>query len=269
MKRLIFQINIPIRGESNLYNLCTDSVAKYCERHGIDHVVMREPKLRINPDMKRTERNKIGLMREAGYLPIFEKEWAFTYLDNYDQVAVIDSDVYVRENSPNIFEELPSDEYDWGGVLERDLPLTQGHRSKIRGYSRDMFKRPPCDDVDWRWVNDTAAFMNMGVMVFNNTLRDYMPEYKEPDKFIHRPEFKDMVDGIGFLRFSTDQVLLNYWLKRDRVRVKYLDWRYNALYRGAEDKKIPEAYFIHFFLKDQIRPGKGEDLSVVKKVLGI
>jgi len=269
MKRLLFQIYLPIRGESNLYNFCTDSAARYCKKYGIDHVIMREPKLRINPEMSRTQRNKVGLMKEAGYLPIFEKEWAFTYLDDYDQIAVVDADIYIRDNAPNIFEEIPPDQYDWGGVLERDLPLTGGHRNKIRGYSRDMFKKAPCNDVDWEWKDDIAAFMNMGLMVFNNTIRKYVPEYKTPDKFIHRPLFKDLVDGVGLFRYSTDQVLLNYWLKKDGARVKYLDWKYNALYRGAEDSKIPEAHFVHFFLKDHIRPGKGEDLNVVKKVLGI
>ena len=139
MKRLIFQIYIPIRGQSNLYNLCTDSVAKYCKKYGIDHVIMREPKLRINPDMSRTQRNKIGLMKEAGYLPIFEKEWAFTYLDDYDQIAVIDSDIYVRENAPNIFEDLPQ-EYDWGGVLERDLPLNELKHQHVSETALDDYK---------------------------------------------------------------------------------------------------------------------------------
>lgn len=269
MKRLIFQIYIPIRGESKLYNLCTDSVAKYCNKYGIDHVIMREPKLRINPDMSRTQRNKIGLMKEAGYLPIFEKEWAFTYLDDYDQIAVIDSDIYVRDNAPNIFEDLPA-EYDWGGVLERDLPLTHGHRRKIIGYSNDMFKKPPCNDVDWEWNDSGAAFMNMGVMVFNKSIIKCIPEYKQPDKFIHRPLFRDLVDGVGLFRYSTDQVLLNYWLKKDGAKVKYMDWRYNTLYRGAEDSKIPEAHFIHFFLKEHLRDkGQGEDMNAIGKILGI
>lgn len=33
MKRLIYQVYVPIRGESKLYNLCVDSVAKYGMYH--------------------------------------------------------------------------------------------------------------------------------------------------------------------------------------------------------------------------------------------
>ena len=264
MKQLIFQVYLPIRGPSKMYDFCTESVVKYCHKYGIDHIILREPKLRINPDMERTNRNKIGLMKEAGYLPIFEKEWAFTYMDVYDQIAVIDADVYVRETAPNIFDELPK-EYDFGGVNERDMPLTGSHRNKIKGYSRDMFSK--LNDVDWKWNDDGAEFKNMGVMVFNNSLDRYL-NGNTPEQFIHRPEFKDFVDGIGLYRYSTDQVLLNYWLKKCGANVKNLDWRWNALDRGAEDSKIPQAHFVHFFLKDHL-PNKGEDVGQLKKILGI
>jgi len=264
MKQLIFQVYLPIRGPSNLYDFCTDSVAKYCSKYGIDHVILREPKLRINPDMSRTERNKIGLMKEAGYLPIFEKEWAFTYMDDYDQICVIDADIYVRESAPNIFDELPP-EFDFGGVNERDLPLTNGHRNKIKGYSRDMFSK--FNDVDWEWNDSGAAFKNMGMMLFNSSLKKYL-NGQTPEEFIHRPEFKDFVDGIGLLRYSTDQVLLNYWLRKCEAKVKDMDWKWNAMYKGAEDSRIPEAHFVHFFLKDHL-PHKGENIDQIKNILGV
>lgn len=265
MRRLIFQVNIEIRGPSNLYNLCIDSAKTYCKKHNIDHFVLTKPQLKISPDMNRTDRNKNGLLKEAGgYLVIFEKENAFDFFNSYDQIAIIDSDVYIRESAPNIFDELPL-EYDFGGVLERDLPLTASHRGKIRGYSRDMFTN--IKDVDWQWNDDGAAFMNMGVMVMNQSLNKYL-NGQTPEQFIRRKEFKDFVDGIGLLRFSTDQVLLNYWLKKEKARVKYMDWRWNALYRGAEDSYIPQAHFIHFFLKNHL-PGKGENIKDIKNILGI
>lgn len=268
-KQLIFQVNIPVRGKSNLYEFCNWSAVNYCSRYGIDYKILTEAQLKILPDMNRTKRNKNGLMKEAGCLPIFEKEWAFTFLNDYDQIAVIDSDIYIREDAPNIFDELPF-EFDWGGVQERDLPLTKGHRSKIQGYSKVSFKHPAASDVDWDWNKDgIAGFMNMGMMIFNKSIMKYIPEWNNPRDFIMRPEFKDFVDGVGPLWHSTDQILLNYWLRKCGANVKRMDWRWNAMYRGAEDSRIKEAYFVHFFLKDQIRPGKGEDIAAVKKILGV
>lgn len=259
MKRLIYQVYI--LQKSKMYDFCTESVAKYCQIHGIDHIVQREPILKIAPDMKRTNRNKNGIIK-CGYLPIFEKENAFTYLNDYDQVAIVDADIFVRENAPNIFDKL-TDDYDFGGVLERDLPLTPGHKNKITRYSRDMFN--PLKDVDWEWNDGGAAFMNMGLMVMNKSIQKYF-NGESPKEFISRPEFKDFVDGIGRYKFSTDQVLLNYWLKKEKIRVKYMDWKWNALYRGARDDQIKKAHFVHFFLKNQI-PHKGENIQELRRIL--
>ena len=262
MRRLVYQVYLG--KQSNLYDFCTQSVKKYCDKHNIDYVVQTEPILKIMPDMKRTNRNKNGIIAQMGYLPIFEKENAFSYLTEYDQVAIIDSDIYIRENSPNIFEQV--DDCDFAGVLERSGPIKHSHKVKIRGYSNDMFKG--MKDVTFDWNDNGADFMNMGMMVLNRSLLKYL-EGQTAEQFIRREEFRDFVDGIGLYKYSTDQVLLNYWLKKCGADVKHLEWKWNALYRAIDDNSIADAHFIHFFLKQQIKPGNGEDLSVVKKALGL
>jgi hypothetical protein len=267
-KQLLFQVYLPIRGRSHLYDFCTQSAVNYCKKYDIDYMVTTGAKLKILPNMNRTNRNKNGLMKEAGCLPIFEKSQAFQYLGEYDQIAVIDADIYIRESAPNIFDEL-TEEYQWGGVQERDLPLTGSHKSKIQGYSKVSFKHPAANDVDWDWDKDgIAGFMNMGMMIFNSSIKEYMPEWEHPENFIMRKEFADFVDGVGPLWHSTDQILLNYWLRKYKINVKRMDWRWNGMYRGARDEKIKEAHFVHFFLKDQIS-GKGENIDQIKKILGL
>jgi len=264
MKRLIYQVYLGKR--SKLYDHCIDSVKKYCQKHGIDHHIQSEPILKILPDMSRTNRNKNGLMKEMGYLPIYEKENAFDFLKpvgEYDQVAVIDADIYIRENASNIFDEL-GPEFDFGGVVEREMPLSKPHRNKIRGYSNDMFKS--LTDVDWKWNDDGAEFMNMGMMLMNASLRDHLGD-ESPEQFIRRPEFRDFVDGIGYWKFSSDQVILNYWIKKDGIRAKNLHWKWNTMYRGVEDKYIKDGQFIHFFLKQQL-PARGENISQLMAGIG-
>lgn len=264
MKRLIFQVYIPIEGKSTLYDFCIKSVEEYCAKHNIDHIVLKEPILKICPDMKRTDRNKNGLIKlSGGYLPIMEKSNALTYLKQYDQVAVIDADIYIRSDSPNIFDELGDNHF--AGVLERDLPLTSSHKRKIVGYSNDMFKK--LTDVDWNWNDKGAEFMNMGVMVFNKSFLDLL-NGDDARTFLTRKEFKNFVDGVGLFKYSTDQVLYNYFLKKSNARVKFLEWKWNALYRGVEDSKIKEAYFVHFFLKKQMGK-KADDINHIRKSLGI
>jgi hypothetical protein len=71
-------------------------------------------------------------------------------------------------------------------------------------------------------------------------------------------EFKDFVDGIASWKWSTDQTLLNFFLKKYNVPVKHMDHVWNGLY-GA-NTKVDECHFIHFFLKTLL-PDQGENVE--------
>ena len=105
----------------------------------------------------------------------------------------------------------------------------------------------------------------MGVMVLNGVFKEFL-NGQTAKEFLMRKEFKKFIDGDGNLKWSTDQSLINYGLKKYNVPTKHLDWRWNALYRGIEDKHLKDAQFIHFFLKDHL-PNKGEDVAMLKKII--
>lgn len=265
MKRLIYQVNIGVK--SNLYDFCIESVKQYCDRYDIDHIVQIHPKMKIRPDMNRTGRNTgpDSTIQKLGYLPIYEKENAFEFLGEYDQVAIIDADIYIRSDAPNIFEEVDLDNHNFGGVPERSGPLFLSHTERLNWYSDIMFKT--LDDVDWQWNSRGAKFMNMGVMVMNSSLAKYLSD-ETPKEFLSRPEFKDFIDGVGAYKYSQDQVLLNYWLLKEKCAIKYLNWKWNALYRSIPNSKLNEAYFVHFYLKQEL-PQKGENIEQIKNILGL
>lgn len=261
MKRMIFQV--AVGAQSNLYKHCIQSVGRYCAKYNISHIVLTDPKLKIKPDLNRTGRSKEAVER-LGYLPIFEKENAFDYIDKYDQIAIIDSDIYIRQDAPNIFEDLTS-QYAFGAVAERELPCAKKYKSKIRKYSKSAFSN--LTDVDWKWNELGAEFYNMGLMVIN--CKQFKPYLKEQTakEFLSRLEFKDFVDGVGFYKWSTDQMLLNWWVKKEKIPTLNMNWKWNGLYKGIDDNKLPEAYFIHFFLKDLL-PARGENVSELMKSIG-
>ena len=257
MKRLIFQVSVG--KPSKLYETCIQSVADYCKKYSIDHIVLTEPKLKIRPDVKRTGRSKEAV-EKLGYLPIYEKENAFEYFNTYDQIAIVDSDIYIKPSAPNIFLEL-SEEYDFGGVLERDLPLNKKYQSKIRKYSQNAFTN--LKDVEWNWNSLGAEFYNMGLMVMNRSFARFL-NGQTPREFITRPEFRDFVDGVGFYKWSTDQMLLNWFVKKQNMKCKNMDWRWNSLYTAVQDEKQKESWFVHFFLRDHL-PQQGENIKQVLK----
>ena len=122
-------------------------------------------------------------------------------------------------------------------------------------------------DVDWKWNELSAEFYNMGLMVINS--KEFLPYLKgqTPKQFLDREEFKDFVDGVGYKKWSTDQMLLNWWVKKESIPTLNMDWRWNGLYKGIDDKRLPEAYFVHFFLKDLL-PQRGENISALMEAIG-
>ena len=128
MKTLIYQVYVGTK--SRLYDHCTASVKAYADRIGADYVIQTQPLLRIKPDPFNTNRSKEATDR-LGYLPIYEKENAIGYFDHYDQIAIIDSDIWVRDTcDTSIFDKVPM-EYDFGGVIEREMPSTVEYQRKI------------------------------------------------------------------------------------------------------------------------------------------
>ena len=240
------------------------SVADYCVRNDIEYHAQTSPILRIKPDVFATDRGAEQYEKHGGYLPIYEKENAFDWFaKGYDQIAIIDADIYIRPHAPNIFDDL-GDDYDFGAAVEREMPLTAKYAMKIRGYSHMQYSG--LHDVQWDWRDWGAKFYNMGMMVMNKSITEYF-NGQSAKEFLERPEFKRFVDGMGAWKWSTDQTLLNYWVKKSGMNVKDMDWTWNALYKGVKDEYIPEANFIHFFLKDHLPEG-GENIEQLLEDIG-
>lgn len=252
MKTMIYQVSVG--KPSLLYDGCISSVKSYCKKYDIDHIIQTVPKLMIRPDPFTTNRSREAVDR-LGYLPIYEKENAFDYLDKYDKIAIVDSDIWIRPNAPNIFEAF-NDDVDFGGVVEREMPITEKYQQKIRNYSAMQY-RDLAQFIDFKPNNLGFEFFNMGLMLLNSSIKDYL-KGKSPKEFIEQSKFKDFVDGKGAWKWSTDQTLLNFWVKEQNMKVQHMDWKWNGLYTA--NTKIKDCHFVHFFLKDKL-PMKGENFD--------
>ena len=260
MKRLIYQVYTGKR--SKLYDTCTDSVNDYCAEHGIDHIIQRTPKLKIKPDVFVTNRSKESYEKYGGFLPIYEKEYSFDYFNEYDQIGIIDADIWIRSGSPNIFEDLDP-KVDFAGVVESSAPILPWYKQKILQYSRMQYGSLK---MDWKADPVTGfPFMNMGLMMMNKSFAQYL-KGQTPEQFIRRPEFKMFVDGMQAWKWSTDQTLLNYWIRKEKMTIQNLDWKWNALFTAIDNSKIKESHFVHFFLKDKL-PNKGENVDELLRMV--
>jgi hypothetical protein len=128
MRRLIFQVAV---GEvPGFYKPCMYSMRAYAARIGADYEALTEPELRIVPKKSQRSENALRL----GYLPIFEKEAGFSRLGEYDQVAIIDADVYAMPDAPDIF--AAAGDAEFAGVFESEMPLDEKAERKVRNYAR-------------------------------------------------------------------------------------------------------------------------------------
>ena len=273
-KRLIYQVYTGKR--SKLYDHCTASVKAYAEdinskespRNKVDYVIQTQPIMRIKPDVFATNRSKESYEKYGGFLPIFEKENAFDYWDRYDQICIIDADIWIRPGTPNIFNEM-NHETEFAGVVERTAPILPWYQEKLKGYTRMQYST--LQDVDWKWNESGGHFFNMGMMLMNRHFVMYLPVQSNGKRqsgkdFIERPEFKRFVDGLGAWKWSTDQTLLNWWVKKENMQLQELNWKWNALFTAIPNDKIKEAYFVHFFLKDKL-PNGGENVEELMEIV--
>lgn len=252
MTNMIYQVYV---GKKNrLYDHCVASVRDYCDKYEIDHIVQREPILKIKPDVFNTNRSTESYEKHGGYLPIFEKQNAFNYLDDYDKIAIIDADIWIRPDSPNIFDHFLGH---FGAVAERDMPIHDWYKKKIINYSHMQYSKL-AQKVDFKPNRLGYEFFNMGLMLLKSKeIKKYLND-QTPREFLSRSEFKDFVDGVGHWKWSTDQTLMNYWVKKEKIDVQPMSWRWNGLYTACD--KIRECYFVHFFLKDKL-PERGENIE--------
>jgi hypothetical protein len=103
----------------------------------------------------------------------------------------------------------------------------------------------------------------MGVMVLGPGFKEHL-NGQTPTEFLRRPEFERFVNGEGHFKWSTDQTLLNYFVKKSGMSVTNLDWRWNALYGAVRD--IEQAYFVHFFLSSKMPRGGAEIPDIIKRL---
>ena len=164
---MIFQV--AVGPQSNLYAHCIESVSNYCDKHDITHHVLTAPQLWIKPDPFNSGRSEESYMKYGGYLPIYEKENAFNYLPEFDQIAIVDADIYIREDAPNIFDDM-SDDAAFGAVVERDMPIEDWYKNKIINYSQMQYGQLHSNASDFRPNELGFEFCNMGLIVLNLSL---------------------------------------------------------------------------------------------------
>ena len=253
MKCLVYQVSVG--KPSSFYKYCNDTVRFYCKRYGIDYIIQERPILKVA-----SKKSDVGLKKfKLNYIPYYEKLNAFSYIHHYDKVCIIDSDIAIKYNSPNIFDEIDN-RHDIAGVLERDLPASSQYINLIKKYGHGQYIKIK-DEMGIDFNDRGPAYYNSGVLLFNKNILKYLND-DTPKQLIERDEFKRFVDEEGEWVHAGDQTPLNYWFYTERMKIKSLDWKWNALYMALNDNQLKQGNFIHFLLSNGLER-KDEEIKRV------
>lgn len=166
----------------------------YCNKNNIDFIVVREKM----PNVKYS---------------VWHKEFVFDYVgDKYDKIGIVDFDTMVKWDAPNIFE-LYDDEF--VGVLDQS-------------------------SINWMTISQTAyrnAFpqfknlhvglgehINGGVLFFT---KNHKPFFEQLKKFYL--DNRSVLDNWSVPNTGREQTILNFYLKKENIKMKYLDFRFNTM----------------------------------------
>jgi len=199
MKNIVFIPNIKVGNgaRSISYQYSINSWKHFCDKHNCELLIWEDLLFPV-------EQMKIT----------WQRYYLFDILEGnnieYDQILMVDADTIVHPDCPNFFEET---EHKYCGVMN-DGCYEWVTRS-IRDFNRELFLNndPP---NPWTYINGGFQIVNKEHKKFFTAMKDYYSEYKD-----------NIQVAIDRIKAGTDQTIVNYMLKINKVDVKILPACYN------------------------------------------
>lgn len=191
---------VAIQDESSKYNhqkyfeVSKQCWQFYCKKHNIDFIVV-DKKL---PNVK---------------FCVWHKEFVFDFIgDKYEKIALVDFDTLVHWDAPNFFN-LYDDEF--CGVLENEsLFWIQNSLNAFKSNFKELEN-----------IKITLSeYINGGILFFHKSHKNFFEKLKE-----FYVTNKSTFDNWNVPNTGKEQTILNLYLKKENVKKKYLDFRFNTM----------------------------------------
>ncbi|MBC8421989.1 MAG: hypothetical protein H8E03_01055 [Pelagibacteraceae bacterium] len=220
MKNVIFIPNIDLGDNRNkAYSYSINSWKQFCDKYDCE-LIMWEDLLFPVEHMKIT----------------WQRYYLFDILEanniDYDQVLMVDADTIVHPDCPNFFE-LTNHEY---AVVPNNGSFEWVSRS-MDGFSNLLFGGETLFDV-WDYVNCGFQIVNKKHKEFFEHVREYYMNDKD-----------NIQSAIDTVKAGTDQTIMNFLLRKQNIKLKYLPICYNL-----QDLTSKQLLFLHsqMWFKDEL-----------------
>jgi lipopolysaccharide biosynthesis glycosyltransferase len=178
---------------SKISKITHESIKKYANKIGADFLVITEQTLQD---------------------PNWEKTQVFNYLNKYKRIILLDSDLIIREDCPNLFEIVPEDKL---GAFNEKKYFQNAEKIKLEAlkYNIEISKI-------------TNDYFNTGVLVISR---------------IHKQLFKPVNDILG--NFND---YFNVLVKKNKTEIHELNYRFNRMHYQDDFCGIArhDSYIIHY-----------------------
>jgi len=186
-------------------------IKAYAEKVGADFLVLDEDNDFHHPDPKEKLNGKHAYR-------IFKQ---YELFEEYDRILQIDSDMFIREDCPNIFDEVP---YDHIGTVYEDKGSRTIHRAQCMYQIQSIF-----GDVGWR-----EGYINTGFFVASKIHRDIFQKIGE-----------QYYGGFGY-----DDAHIGYLIHKHNFKVQELSYKWNHMTMFSEpwagSPSRFDSYVIHY-----------------------
>jgi hypothetical protein len=178
---------------NDIKKLTHPTIKKYAKKINADFIIIDESKL--------TDTN-------------WEKTQVYTYLNKYNRILLLDSDIIIRDDCPNLFDIVPEDKL--GGFNEKKY-FQRAEKIKLEALKYKFEIKKITND-----------YFNSGVLVISRR---------------HKPLFKPVDTPLGDF---TDY--FNTIIQRDKIKTFDIDYRFNRMHYQDEYVGIPrhDSYIIHY-----------------------
>lgn len=220
MKNVVFIPNIDLGdGRNNSYHYSISSWESFCKKNDCELIVWDELLCPIE-EMKIT----------------WQRYYMFDILESnnvdYDQILIVDADTIVHPNCPNFFE-LTNHKYS----VVRNNGSFEWVRRSMDGFSKLLFN----DEVPF----NVWDYFNCGFQIVNKKHKDFF-------EFVRNFYLDNQVkvqSAISQVRAGTDQTLINFLIRQQKIELKYLPISFNL-----QDLHSKQLLYIHpeFWFPDEL-----------------
>lgn len=218
MRTLVYTTAVNTEGRAtkdiDIFGITRKSWEHYCKHHNIDFYVIDQS---LYPNTS----------------PHWFRYWIFDLKPDYDRYLYIDTDIMVRWDAPNIFEE-----YESGKIYAvRDNSGLSWIYEGIKAY-QSMF---PDTVLDWE------RYFNSGVLLFDHAHKNIIDSFKQ--LYIDNQDI--ILEYREKYRKGFDQTIFNYYLCWAEQSVDLISERWNLFHMTRKEVLhngyfIDLAYFWHF-----------------------